>query len=48
MPDPTEHISFPQSRWPDEGGEWEGDGWLDDDEPLSCGIENPEVCESCQ
>ena len=22
--------------------------WLDDDEPLACGLENPDVCESCQ
>lgn len=21
---------------------------FDDDEPIACGIENPEVCESCQ
>lgn len=22
--------------------------WEDDGEPLACGIENPDVCESCQ
>jgi len=30
--------------------EW-ADDWLempDDDEPLACGLENPDYCESCQ
>lgn len=27
--------------------EWDDQDWVEDDEPLTCGIENPESCESC-
>jgi hypothetical protein len=27
---------------------WPGDSWIADDEPLACGLENPDYCESCQ
>lgn len=53
-PDKIERTDLAQGEfetWAPSDEEWENAGFsmgkYDDGEPLACGVENPEVCESC-
>lgn len=46
MTSPDEHIS--DEALASYRGEFDFVMDVEDDEPIECGIENPEICDSCQ
>lgn len=46
-PKPRPQLERTQVIQAEFDGVTDGIDWGDDDEPLACGVENPDICESC-